>query len=68
MTRSRSTTKAGLLHTTRKVYRREGIRAFYMGFSPAIVRGLFYGGVRLGIQIEFCQQMKDIDILCYLKI
>jgi solute carrier family 25 uncoupling protein 8/9 len=48
MTTSKSTMKAGLLETTRKVYHKEGIRAFYSGLMPAIVRGLFYGGVRLG--------------------
>jgi hypothetical protein len=52
MTTSKSTITAGLLETTRKIYQREGIRAFYSGLMPAIVRGLFYGGVRLGITIK----------------
>jgi hypothetical protein len=53
MTTSKSTIKAGLAETTRKIYHKEGIRAFYSGLMPAIVRGLFYGGVRLGISIRF---------------
>ncbi|CAF1321831.1 unnamed protein product [Adineta steineri] len=48
MTTSEKTMTAGLIETTRKIYRREGIKAFYSGLTPAIVRGLFYGGVRLG--------------------
>ncbi|CAF3546263.1 unnamed protein product [Rotaria sordida] len=48
MTTSKSTMKAGLIETTRLIYQKEGIRAFYSGLMPAIVRGLFYGGVRLG--------------------
>ncbi|CAF4540229.1 unnamed protein product [Rotaria sp. Silwood1] len=48
MTTSKSSMKAGLIETTRLIYRKEGIRAFYSGLMPAIVRGLFYGGVRLG--------------------
>ena len=48
MTTSKSTMKAGLMETTMKIYRKEGIRTFYLGLMPAIVRGLFYGGVRLG--------------------
>ena len=51
MTTSQSTMKAGFIETTVKIYRREGVRAFYSGLMPAIVRGLFYGGVRLGISI-----------------
>jgi len=51
MTTSKSTMKSGLIETTRKIYRREGIHAFYSGLMPAIIRGLFYGGVRLGISI-----------------
>ena len=49
VTTSQSTMSAGLVETTRKIYQKEGIRVFYSGLSPAIVRGLFYGGVRLGI-------------------
>jgi hypothetical protein len=49
VTTSQSTMSAGLVETTRKIYQKEGIRAFYSGLMPAIVRGLFYGGVRLGI-------------------
>ena len=52
MTTSKSTIKAGLLETTVKTYRQEGIRAFYSGLWPAIIRGLFYGGVRLGKSIK----------------
>ncbi|CAF4709932.1 unnamed protein product [Rotaria socialis] len=48
MTTSQSSIKAGLIETTKNVYQKEGIRAFYSGFTPAILRGLFYGGVRLG--------------------
>lgn len=48
MTTSTSSMKAGLIETTRIMYSKEGIRAFYSGLTPAIVRGLFYGGVRLG--------------------
>jgi len=48
MTTSKSTLKAGFIETTGKIYRREGIHAFYSGLMPAIIRGLFYGGVRLG--------------------
>ncbi|CAF4365391.1 unnamed protein product, partial [Rotaria sp. Silwood2] len=48
MTTSKSCMKAGFIETTRLVYHKEGIRAFYSGLMPAIVRGLFYGGVRLG--------------------
>ncbi len=51
VTTSKSTMKAGLIATTAKMYRQEGIRTFYLGLWPAIVRGLFYGGVRLGISI-----------------
>lgn len=51
MTTSKSTMKAGLIETTSKIYQKEGVRAFYSGLMPAIVRGLFYGGVRLGIFI-----------------
>jgi hypothetical protein len=51
VTTSKSTMKAGLIATTVKMYRKEGIRTFYLGLWPAIVRGLFYGGVRLGISI-----------------
>jgi hypothetical protein len=51
MTTSKSTMKSGLIETTGKIYRKEGVRAFYSGLMPAIVRGLFYGGVRLGISI-----------------
>ena len=53
MTTSKSTIKAGLLETTKKIYQKEGIRAFYSGLMPGVVRGLFYGGVRLGISIKF---------------
>lgn len=49
VTTSQSTMSAGLFATSRKIYQKEGIRVFYSGLSPAIVRGLFYGGVRLGI-------------------
>jgi len=48
MTTSKSTLKAGLIETTGKIYRKEGVHAFYSGLMPAIIRGLFYGGVRLG--------------------
>ncbi|CAF1584249.1 unnamed protein product [Adineta ricciae] len=48
MTTSKSAMKAGLIETTQKIYQKEGVRAFYSGLMPAIVRGLFYGGVRLG--------------------
>jgi hypothetical protein len=51
VTTSKSTMKAGLIETTVKIYRKEGIRTFYSGLMPAIIRGLFYGGVRLGIYI-----------------
>lgn len=51
MTTSKSSMGAGFIETTGKIYRREGVRAFYSGLMPAIVRGLFYGGVRLGILI-----------------
>jgi hypothetical protein len=51
MTTSKSTMKAGLIETTRKIYSKEGIHVFYAGLMPAIIRGLFYGGVRLGILI-----------------
>jgi solute carrier family 25 uncoupling protein 8/9 len=53
MTTSKSSMKDGLIETTGKIYRKEGIHAFYSGLMPAIVRGLFYGGVRLGISILF---------------
>lgn len=49
MTTSQSTLKAGLIETTVTIFQREGIRAFYSGLIPAVLRGLFYGGVRLGI-------------------
>ena len=49
VTTSQSVMNAGLFETGRKVYQKEGVRAFYSGLMPAIVRGLFYGGVRLGI-------------------
>ena len=51
MTTSQSAMHAGLIETTRKIYQKEGIRVFYSGLMPAIVRGLFYGGVRLGMSI-----------------
>lgn len=53
MTTSKSTIKAGLIETTVNTYRKEGVRAFYSGFWPAIIRGLFYGGVRLGKSMIF---------------
>lgn len=52
MTTSKSAMKAGFFETTQKIYQREGVRAFYSGLMPAIVRGLFYGGVRLGKPIK----------------
>lgn len=48
MAASKSSIKAGLLTTTTNIYRKEGVRAYYSGLMPAVVRGLFYGGVRLG--------------------
>ena len=48
MTTSKSAIRAGLIETTRKTYQKEGVRAFYAGLMPAVIRGLFYGGVRLG--------------------
>jgi hypothetical protein len=51
VTTSKSTLRAGLIETTGKIYRKEGIHAFYSGLMPAVIRGLFYGGVRLGIFI-----------------
>lgn len=56
MTTSKSTIKAGLIETTVKTYHNEGIRAFYSGLWPAIIRGLFYGGVRLGKSIELVRE------------
>lgn len=49
MTTSQSAIQAGLIETTKKMFEKEGIRVFYRGLWPAIVRGLFYGGVRLGL-------------------
>ncbi|UJR27848.1 hypothetical protein I4U23_009113 [Adineta vaga] len=48
MTTSEAAMAAGFIETTKRIYQQEGIRAFYSGLMPAIVRGLFYGGVRLG--------------------
>ena len=48
MAASKSSMKAGLLTTTVNIYRKEGVRAYYSGLKPAVIRGLFYGGVRLG--------------------
>jgi len=48
ITHSQSTMKAGLLRTAINIAKKEGIHAFYLGLTPALARGLFYGGVRLG--------------------
>jgi solute carrier family 25 uncoupling protein 8/9 len=63
VTTSTSTMKAGLLETTRKIFRTEGIRAFGSGLTPAVVRGLFYGGVRLGIFIPMKIYIKQISLI-----
>jgi hypothetical protein len=52
ITASEASISAGLVKTARTMFQQEGIRAFYSGFMPAIIRGLFYGGVRLGMIIE----------------
>ncbi|KAK9829621.1 hypothetical protein WJX72_006922 [[Myrmecia] bisecta] len=38
----------GLILTGVNVVRHEGVLALYKGLGPAVLRGLFYGGVRLG--------------------
>ncbi|BDA43544.1 probable mitochondrial uncoupling protein 2 [Coccomyxa sp. Obi] len=38
----------GLLATTTSIVRQEGFLALYSGLIPALSRGLFYGGARLG--------------------
>lgn len=52
MTTSKSAIRAGFFETTRKIYQKEGVKAFYSGLMPGIVRGLFYGGVRLGTRVN----------------
>eukprot|EP00884_Botryococcus_braunii_P018112 jgi/Botrbrau1/4985/Bobra.0396s0012.2 len=39
----------GVIRSVASVVRTEGISALYSGLSPAVARGLTYGGVRLGL-------------------
>ncbi|KAK9863634.1 hypothetical protein WJX84_011828 [Apatococcus fuscideae] len=39
---------SGLLMTGMHIIRSEGLTGLYRGLNPAVARGLFYGGVRLG--------------------
>lgn len=42
------TVSPGLLRTGMNIIKEEGVLAFWNGSGPAVLRGLFYGGVRLG--------------------
>jgi hypothetical protein len=41
--------RVGMVRTAASLLSSEGPRAFYTGLGPALARGVFYGGTRLGL-------------------